>query len=421
MVQDRPSRTLAVPRVAGCRHGTSRPTPPVPRMLRNGTNTSRGGGRGPGRRSPPPWCRGRRTPAWSPSRRTAGAAGGRSGGPRARPPRRRRAPARRRADGRRRDEGDGRQPVAPSAGRSPAARDLRDPRRAAYAGARARGARRRPRRSRPDSRRRRQPDGLRPSAGARLEPLRRWRVGRRVHRDHLDHRPAAQDGGIASNSSAGRTARRCRSGPASCGRRRPRSRRPGRPGPPAGAGPTGRRRAASGADLAGPGEHRGDRRDRAGHVRLVRERHELGALADDSSSRVAGRAARRRRPRATARSPRCRGASSCHGTRFAWCSASVTTISSPGPSRKPARPGRSRRCERVGDEVERLRGVLGPDDLDGGRRPDEGRDGPARPRTPRWPPRPACAPRCTAALRCRRSPARRRAPDGLLRGGRESR
>ena len=24
--------------------------------------------------------------------------------------------------------------------------------------------------------------------------------------------------------------------------------------------------------------------------------------------------------------------SSCHGTRFAWCSSSVTTISSPGPS-----------------------------------------------------------------------------------------
>ena len=37
-----------------------------------------------------------------------------------------------------------------------------------------------------------------------------------------------------------------------------------------------------------------------------------------------------------------RDASSCHGTRFAWCSASVTTISSPGPraSRRAAAPPR---------------------------------------------------------------------------------
>ena len=68
---------------------------------------------------------------------------------------------------------------------------------------------------------------------------------------------------------------------------------------------------------------------------------------------------------------------SCHGMRLAWCSISVTSTSSPGPRREPvavpaAAAGRAV-GEGVGDEVDRLGGVAGEDDL-GGRRPDEARD-----------------------------------------------
>ncbi len=48
-------------------------------------------------------------------------------------------------------------------------------------------------------------------------------------------------------------------------------------------------------------------------------------------------------------------ASSCHGTRFAWCSISVRTITSPAPDVLAA--------PRVGDEVDRLGGVAREHDL----------------------------------------------------------
>ena len=57
----------------------------------------------------------------------------------------------------------------------------------------------------------------------------------------------------------------------------------------------------------------------------------------------------------------------CHGIRFAWCSASVTTISSPGSSASgradaPPEP-RARIGDAEGDHVDGVGGVLGPHDL----------------------------------------------------------
>ena len=109
------------------------------------------------------------------------------------------------------------------------------------------------------------------------------------------------------------------------------------------------------------------------------------------------------RPGTSAATAPVRRHSSCHGTRFAWCSISVTTISSPGPSANRAPPGRARAdrrvAERVGDQVDRLGGVLGEDHLVrvGARRTRRSARGP--PRRRRWPPRRAGA-RRGARRRC---------------------
>ena len=62
-----------------------------------------------------------------------------------------------------------------------------------------------------------------------------------------------------------------------------------------------------------------------------------------------------------------RAASSCHGTRLAWCSASVTTISSPAAEGEArARRGAAAEggvADRVGDEVEAGCGAARPDQL----------------------------------------------------------
>ena len=66
------------------------------------------------------------------------------------------------------------------------------------------------------------------------------------------------------------------------------------------------------------------------------------------------------------RSPSRSWARSCHGTRFAWCSISVSTIASPRPMLLAA--------PRVGDEVDRLGRVAGEDDLVAVGRVDEPAD-----------------------------------------------
>ena len=67
--------------------------------------------------------------------------------------------------------------------------------------------------------------------------------------------------------------------------------------------------------------------------------------------------------------------SCCQGTRLAWCSISVTRISSPGPTRNrcASRPGGGRVAHRVGDQVQPLGRALGEHDL-AGIRADERRD-----------------------------------------------
>ena len=84
------------------------------------------------------------------------------------------------------------------------------------------------------------------------------------------------------------------------------------------------------ADRAGAAHQLRHRLDGAQHVGLVRERDDLGALGDrvdrvEVQPAVVGD----RDQRSVAP---VRRQSSCHGTRLAWCSISVTTISSPGPS-----------------------------------------------------------------------------------------
>ena len=74
-----------------------------------------------------------------------------------------------------------------------------------------------------------------------------------------------------------------------------------------------------------------------------------------------------------------RAASSCHGIRLAWCSISVTTISSPGARAKRRgfgrRAGQGRVQERVGEQVQALGGVGGPDRARPAPRPTKARDG----------------------------------------------
>ena len=131
------------------------------------------------------------------------------------------------------------------------------------------------------------------------------------------------------------------------------------------------------ADRVRPLGELGDGVDGAEHVGDVREGEDLGALGEQ---RRRGRTGRGRRPAPTGTQRRVapvRRASSCQGTRLAWCSISVTRISSPGREHEPlvlGVVGRGRVGEGVRDEVERLGGVLREDDLVGGRA-DERRDG----------------------------------------------
>ena len=122
------------------------------------------------------------------------------------------------------------------------------------------------------------------------------------------------------------------------------------------------------------------RHDGAEHVRHVRDRDHLGA-----------------RRRAASRTRRCRKLPSsstgahlitapwrsrrkCHGTMLEWCSMIESTISSPGLMRS--------RAERIGDEIDRLGGVAGEDDLFGAAGVEERAHRLARAlvglRSPRW-------------------------------------
>ena len=73
---------------------------------------------------------------------------------------------------------------------------------------------------------------------------------------------------------------------------------------------------------------RPERRWRRARRRRPSRRRRASSASSSSRSQHARRR-RRRRPRASA--PRAR-ASSCHGTKFEWCSISVTTTRSPGPT-----------------------------------------------------------------------------------------
>ena len=211
--------------------------------------------------------------------------------------------------------------------------------------------------------RRAQAHGLRRHRHARLEPLRRRGVGRPLHPHQLDHRPAGEE----------RRHRREQLAPP------PQHADPGRaehlvPGErrevDAQRGEVHRlvRHRLAGVeqrqrpDGPGPRHQLRDRQHGAQHVALVRERHDLRALATARASR--GPAGRRRVTPYHRRTAPVRRHSSCHGTRFAWCSSSVTTISSPGSSANRADSGPSAvridaLRERVGDEVDPLGGVLG--------------------------------------------------------------
>ena len=64
-----------------------------------------------------------------------------------------------------------------------------------------------------------------------------------------------------------------------------------------------------------------------------------------------------------------RRASSCHGIRLAWCSSSVVTMTSPGPTAR----SKPLVAQHIGHQVERLGGVLGEHQFVG-IGPDERRD-----------------------------------------------
>ena len=72
-----------------------------------------------------------------------------------------------------------------------------------------------------------------------------------------------------------------------------------------------------------------DRVDRAQRVRDLRERDELRARAAAGPRTRRGAAAPSSVIGMNSRSPSFSWTSSCHGTRFAWCSISVSTIASP--------------------------------------------------------------------------------------------
>ena len=251
--------------------------------------------------------------------------------------------------------------------------------------------------------------------GAQSDRLRRHRRARprtaaaaaayveRLHRDRLDHRAAREERRHARRAAPAAVehadAGRAR---ASCGRRRPAKSTPrpctstGRCGTDWQASST-----VSAPTACARSTMRRDRVDRAEHVGLVGERDDLGALVDQRVESQVEPAVVGRRPNQRSVAPvRC--ASSCHGTRLAWCSISVTTISSPGPRRNRSAPAsRRRRCERVGDQVERLGGVLGEDHLVARRAPTNAATVVARVLEgvggllASW-----WAPRCTAALWC---------------------
>ena len=153
---------------------------------------------------------------------------------------------------------------------------------------------------------------------------------------------------------------------------------------------------------ADDGRHRVDR---AQDVALVNERDDLGAVVDHACRGRRGRGGRRRSGASHASSAPVRRASSCHGTRLAWCSISVTTIRSPGPTRNRSASGPAVACiaHGVRDQVDRLGGVLGEHDLVELAADEVGDRCRGPPRRHRWPPRPARRRRDGPVRCCRRS------------------
>ena len=154
---------------------------------------------------------------------------------------------------------------------------------------------------------------------------------------------------------AGRAARRCRSGRAPCGRSRRRSRRRSRA---RSTGSCGTACAPSISDHRAGGacapRDLGHRVDRAEHVRDVSDGDELHAPLGEHRVELVERqlAVVGDRAGSAARAP-VSSQSSCQGTMFEWCSISVMSTSSPGPTFVAA--------PRVGDQVDRLGGVAGED------------------------------------------------------------
>ena len=154
----------------------------------------------------------------------------------------------------------------------------------------------------------------------------------------------------------GPTARRCRSARTSCGRRRrgSRSRAPARRR--AGAARPARRRTTKIAPWSCAQRANGAR---SAIVPSELETRFVATIFTVHSRAIASRPERSASPLSSIGSIRnsapLRFAMYCHGTKFEWCSSSVTTTASPGPRLLPA--------PRVRDEVQRLGRVADEDDL----------------------------------------------------------
>ena len=157
--------------------------------------------------------------------------------------------------------------------------------------------------------------------------------------DRCDHVAAADERRHrAPAARGGRAARRCRSARRPCGRSRRRSRRRARAGRRAAAAPPGRRRPRTIAPAAwARRDDLLDRVDRAEHVGDVRHGDQLGPAREQGVERVEVELAVVEHRHVGQLGARL-GHSSCQGTMLEWCSISVSTTRSPGPTfwRAPA-------------------------------------------------------------------------------------
>ena len=182
-----------------------------------------------------------------------------------------------------------------------------------------------------------------------------WAV-KPVGADVEDHAaPAEERRHLLEQLAPAPTAPRCRWGRASCGPRRPGSRRRARP---TSIGRWGTDWAPSASTSGAGGVGRlgdlGEGGDGAEHVGHGRARRRASPRRGAGRGRTGRAGSRRRRQIHRSSTPRS-SASISHGTMLAWCSISVSSTTSPARQVGPAPGG--------GDQVERLGGVLGEDHL----------------------------------------------------------